>query len=199
MAGSYYVPLPAYKTGLGINFEPVNQALEGILQQKNTNRQFGLQERASDRADQQLAITKQSADTAAHDAMIRQSAGIAQAALNERDPAKKAAMMSQIYGLHPEYKDRLTAAGIDPNNYDGTANFIVNEARGYLDPQAVQLRNLQMEEAKANIAKTNMEVAADRRQANMFNSLFSAYSHQRDLRQSCRRRRRAIPVQGKMR
>lgn len=178
MAGSYYVPLPAYNPGPGINFEPVNQALEGILQQNNANRQYGLQQRASDRADQQLAITKQSADAAAHDAMIRQSAGIAQAALNERDPAKKAAMMTQIYGLHPEYKDRLTAAGIDPNNYDGTASFIVNEARGYLDPQAVQLRNLQMDEARSNIAKTNMEVAAGRRQAEMFNSLFSEFGIQ---------------------
>ncbi|MFT3731120.1 MAG: hypothetical protein QM780_06800 [Hyphomicrobium sp.] len=171
---SYYVPLPAYNPGPGINFDPLNQALDGVLRQNNANRQFGLDQRTADRADQQLAIEKRNSDIASHDAMVRQSAGIAQAALNERDPAKKAAMMTQLYGLHPEYKDRLVSAGIDPANYDGTANFIVSEARGYLDPQAVQLRNLQMDEAKANIAKTNTEIAAARRQADMFNALFTS-------------------------
>ena len=33
-----YIPLPAYRTGQGINLEPVNAALDSIMQQNNQNR-----------------------------------------------------------------------------------------------------------------------------------------------------------------
>ncbi len=49
-----YVPLPAYNSGPGINFGPVNQAFDAIAQQNNANRQYGLQEKASERADQAI-------------------------------------------------------------------------------------------------------------------------------------------------
>ena len=167
-----YVPLPAYNPGPGINFGPVNQAFDAIAQQNNANRQYGLQEKASERADQQFAVDKRNSDLQYQNAMVRQSAGIAQAAMNERDPAKKAALMSQIYSLHPEYRDRLVAAGVNPNDFDNTANFIVSEARGYLNPQDVALKDAQIAEARAGVTKSNAEVAAMRRQADFVRSLF---------------------------
>ena len=42
-----YIPLPAYRTGQGINLEPVNAALDSVMQRNNKNRQFGLQQRIS--------------------------------------------------------------------------------------------------------------------------------------------------------
>ena len=155
---SYYVPLPAYKVPAGINFEPINQALEGVLQQNNANRLYALQQQQSARADAQLDIDRQRAGDA-HQAAVSdreyrlavQSAGIAQAALTQRDPAKKAAMMTQLYGLHPEYKNCLVEAGIDPNDYDSTANFIVSTARGYQDPRDSQIKDLEVQKGRAEI------------------------------------------------
>jgi hypothetical protein len=173
---SYYVPLPAYNSGPGVNFEPLNQALDGVIRQNNANRAFDLQQKSSDRADQQFAMDKQSFDLNYNMALARNSAGVAQAALSERDPAKKAGYMNQLYGLHPEIKNRLIQHGIDPNDYDGTANFIVSEARGYVNPQETALNDAKIMEARAGAAKSTAEAAALRRQASLVNSLLPEFN-----------------------
>jgi len=151
------VQLPSYYGGNSLDFSPVQNALSQVTAQNNANRQYGLEQQQSARADQQLAIQKQSADIAAQDAMVRQSAGLAQAALGEKDPVKKATIMSQLYSMHPEYKDKLAAHGINPNDFDGTANFIVAQAKGYINPQDAQLKNAQIALAEAEAAKARME------------------------------------------
>jgi hypothetical protein len=158
-----YVPLPSYQVPAGINYEPVNNAFAqiGNTNQRNALMDFERQKFQAEntRADKQLAIQQQQAadshranDLDFSSNLARQSAGIAQAAIAERDPAKKAGMMTQLYALHPEYKSRLAQAGVDPNDFDGTANFIVSQAKGYQNPLDVKLKEAQLAGAQTENA-----------------------------------------------
>jgi hypothetical protein len=157
---NYFVPLaaPDVRNSL-VDFSPVNNALDTNAINNFRQQQVGIEQQASNRADQSLKLQQQqAADThRANDLdfqsnLARQSAGIAQAALAEPDPTKKAAMMTQLYALHPEYKQRLTAAGIDPNDADGTAKFIVAQATPYQNPLDVAVKKAQLSGLQAENA-----------------------------------------------
>lgn len=149
---NYFTPLaaPEVRNAL-VDFSPVNNALDTNAVNNFRQQQVGIEQQASNRADQSLKIQQQQAadthranDLAFQSNLARQSAGIAQAALAEADPTKKAAMMTQLYALHPEYKQRLAASGIDPNDADGTARFIVAEATPYQNPLDVAVKKAQL-------------------------------------------------------
>ena len=133
------------------NFAPLNDAIDTYTQERSRKNALALQTRESDRQDQELSMrrqtTEQNLKTGALEyeaKMAQQSAGLAQMAQNERDPARKRAYMERIYASHPEYKANLAAHGVNPDDHDTVANFLIGEARGYQDPMERQKQEAQI-------------------------------------------------------
>lgn len=151
-----YVPLPAYDPGPGINFQPVNNALAQMTAQNNSNRQYGLQQQESDRAQQSLDLQKQETASALKSQALQYEQGthqlaasIAQGALSLPDPTARATMWGGFLKGHPEMASQLTQNGVDPNNPDQGLQFFANYGQNPLDIQA----------KKAGIAQTQTETA----------------------------------------
>lgn len=168
MAGSYYIPLPSPEVPQNalLNFAPVNNALDTYREQKNTDFRNSLAQKESDRQDQELGLRKQQfAQSSKMNALeyqtkvAQRSAGLAQMALGEKDPTRKAAIMQQMYGLDPEFTRSLAAHGVNPNDHDTVANFVIAQARGYQDPLDTQAKKLGLQKTQAEISKLNAEAA----------------------------------------
>lgn len=173
-----YAPLPAYDAGPGLNFEPINNALASVANQNYRNALVGLQQQANDRANKQLTM-----DTETHSRQIANMdlehernlatayGGWAQDILSDPDQESRLSRATALINSHPEFSGALQKNGIDPNNPVAAMKFITAEAAGYRTPEALALQRAQIAEANANVSKSNAEVAAMRRQADMFNSL----------------------------
>jgi hypothetical protein len=153
-----YIPLPAYRTGPGINLEPVNAALDSIQQQNNQNRQFGLQQRASDRADQQLAFeqgqAKQAADRQNVELFGKRATAIDQA-FPVGDPRRAQAYQNLISTHQKMFPGQtLTEEELDPAN---GPKLMAAQAGMYLDPRDSQAKDLALQETRAKINKLNVE------------------------------------------
>ncbi|ADJ21996.1 hypothetical protein Hden_1588 [Hyphomicrobium denitrificans ATCC 51888] len=155
-----YIPLPAYRTGQGINLEPVNAALDSIMQQNNQNRQFGLQQRASDRADQQFAFeqgqAKQAADRQNVELFGKRATAIDQA-FPVGDPRRAQAYQNLISTHQKMFPGQaLTGEELDPAN---GPKLMAAQAGMYLDPRDSQAKDLALQETRAKINKLNTEAA----------------------------------------
>ena len=115
---NYFVPLAQQTPNQGINLEPVNAALDSIMQQNNQNRQFGLQQRASDRADQQFAFeqgqAKQAADRQNVELFGKRATAIDQAFPGWR--SMPGASLSELISTHQRCSQvrTLTEEELDP-------------------------------------------------------------------------------------
>ena len=164
MAG-YYLPLPGaeIKNAL-VDFSPINNGLETLRDQKNTNRNALMQQRQLDNADKRLSMDQeshaQSMKTSGLDystKLAQRSAGIAQMVMSEKDPARKAQLTERMYAMHPDYKANLQNAGLDPNDHDGVANFVIAQARGYVDPLERQAKELGIQAQRSSIATNDLQ------------------------------------------
>ncbi len=160
MAGNYYVPLAQQTPGQGINLEPVNAALDSIMQQNNQNRQFGLQQRASDRADQQFAFeqgqAKQAADRQNVELFGKRATAIDQA-FPVGDPRRAQAYQNLISTHQKMFPGQtLTEEELDPAN---GPKLMAAQAGMYLDPRDSQAKDLALQETRAKINKLNSEAA----------------------------------------
>ena len=158
MAGNYYVPLAQQTPGQGINLEPVNAALDSIMQQNNQNRQFGLQQRASDRADQQFAFeqgqAKQAADRQNVELFGKRATAIDQA-FPVGDPRRAQAYQNLISTHQKMFPGQtLTEEELDPAN---GPKLMAAQAGMYLDPRDSQAKDLALQETRAKINKLNVE------------------------------------------
>ena len=153
-----YIPLPAYRTGQGINLEPVNAALDSIMQQNNQNRQFGLQQRASDRADQQFAFeqgqAKQASDRQNVELFGKRATAIDQA-FPVGDP-RRAPVYQNLISTHQKMfpGQTLTEEELDPVT---GPKLMAAQAGMYLDPRDSQAKDLALQETRAKINKLNVE------------------------------------------
>lgn len=160
MAGNYYVPLAQQTPGQGINLEPVNAALDSIMQQNNQNRQFGLQQRASDRADQQFAFeqgqAKQAADRQNVELFGKRATAIDQA-FPVGDP-RRAPVYQNLISTHQKMfpGQTLTEEELDPVT---GPKLMAAQAGMYLDPRDSQAKDLALQETRAKINKLNSEAA----------------------------------------
>ena len=158
MAGNYYVPLAQQTPGQGINLEPVNAALDSIMQQNNQNRQFGLQQRASDRADQQFAFeqvqAKQAADRQNVELFGKRATAIDQA-FPVGDP-RRAPVYQNLISTHQKMfpGQTLTEEELDPVT---GPKLMAAQAGMYLDPRDSQAKDLALQETRAKINKLNVE------------------------------------------
>lgn len=178
MAG--YVPLPQYQPNALINFAPVNNALSEVASQNNTNRMFGLQQQASDRADQSLALQKQSVAADLRNSALNYekglatlTGGVAQSALTLKDPAARAQVWNGIVSSHPEFGKTLQAHGIDANDADAGLSFLVNEARGYQNPLDVQAKQAEIASTRSTTALNEQKQKLAQRQFDFTSQLIN--------------------------
>ncbi len=151
-----------------IDFSPLTNALQSIQDQSNKDRAYELQRRESERQDAELALRRQqvgqsikSGNLDYNTKLAQRSAGLAQLALNEKDQARKAAIMSRVYAMDSGYRDSLVKHGVNPDDYDGTAQFLIAEARGYQDPSIAETRALENEKTRAEIGALNRKAEPD--------------------------------------
>lgn len=151
--------LPAYNIPNAlIDFAPVQNALSGVMAQNNANREYGLQQQQSARADEQLALTKKTTVAQLQNMALEHERNMAQAyggwaqtIQSNPDPAARAALTKQLIASHPEFATTLQKNGVDPNDPDKALSFITSEAQGYQNPLDVQAK-------KASIAATNSTI-----------------------------------------
>ena len=153
---NYFVPLAQQTPGQGINLEPVNAALDSIMQQNNQNRQFGLQQRASDRADQQFAFeqgqAKQAADRQNVELFGKRATAIDQA-FPVGDPRRAQAYQNLISTHQKMFPGQaLTEEELDPAN---GPKLMAAQAGMYLDPRDSQAKDLQLQNLQSQIAARN--------------------------------------------
>ena len=155
------VQLPSYYGGNSLDFSPVQNALSQVTAQNNANRQYGLEQQQSARADQQLALQKQQVGSELKSAGLQQEkllndimAGVSQGALSVQDPTARAAIWKGFVGAHPEMTAKLQQYGVDPANPDSGLQFFANYGQNPLDIQA----------KKAQIAATNQSIASSKQE-----------------------------------
>lgn len=139
--------LQSYSQGIEKQFE----GDRALAKEKLQRDQFGLQQRADSRAAESHDLEQQKAK-------VQHIAGVAQMADQEADPARKAAIMGQIYKMHPDLVPHMAANGFDPNDHANVPKMLIAEARGFVDPQAESLKKAQiahMEAQTANIGADN--------------------------------------------
>lgn len=139
-----------------LDLTPVNNALMGIQKQQNENRNYEIDQQRLGMDQQRFAQQSKSANLDYETKLATRSAGIAQMAMAEKDPARKAAMIERMYSLAPNYRDNLTAHGINPDDHDGVANFVIAQARGYQDPMETELQRLKLAGARSDLATADL-------------------------------------------
>lgn len=161
MRNALALPGYAFPDSANLDVRGISNALseytQGVRQDRRDSfdrdmrtKQFGLQEQANTRA-------SESHDMEMQKAKVGQIAGIAAAALNEKDPARQAQMMQQAYALHPGIADHLTKAGVNPGDHVGTAKFLLAEARGFgvYNPLDDEAKRAGIAQTRASTAATN--------------------------------------------
>lgn len=150
------VMLPAYNPGNSLDFSPVSNALAQVTYQNNANRQYGLEQQQSARADQELNLRKQETasalktQAAQYENLTHQIlASTAQGALSVQDPNARASIANGIISGHPEMANQLTQYGVDPKNPDGVLSFFANYGQNPLDIQAKKAQIAQTQTATA--------------------------------------------------
>ena len=146
MASGYY-NLPGYRIDNAMaNFAPVNQALNnwGETTRQNAMSEYraGQDKLQNARADAQLGMQREQLgmqrDTfnmekqdRAHKAMAATFQAIGQ----EADPARRAALYSQVRGRVKDFDQDIIAAGGNPDDMDSTMRLVTAQARGYVEPE----------------------------------------------------------------
>ena len=134
-----------------LDLSPINDAIDFRAKQ---------QQRAKDNAyrDEQLGMQRDEYKAKARERAVRNAAGIAQMALEEKDPTKGAAVMNRLIASDPRWGDAIKENNIDPADWQTFARTLVAEARGPQDP-------LERDKTKAQINAANAQAAAAYAQA----------------------------------
>ena len=155
MAGNYYVPLAQQTPGQGINLEPVNAALDSIMQQNNQNRAYAFQQKQFDANQQQRQFENARATKQDRNAEIKMFGDRAKAfaQLAPDDPVRQN-WGKLVQARHPN------AANLDPRYLDPIEGpkLVMAEAGEYLDPIERQTREAQLGLIRAQTARANKGV-----------------------------------------
>lgn len=171
---NYYTPIqqPEIRNAL-MDFAPVNNALAGVRDQNNENRNALLQREQMDMRTKEFEQNSKTVAMQQEKMMAERSAGLAQMAL--KDPVNAPTIMQRIYSMSPDYTKNLVQHGLDPNDHKTVANFLIAEARGYVNPDDTQLKQLQIQNAQSSLStdalqRKQLQMKID--QENRFNSMF---------------------------
>lgn len=133
-----------------LDLSPINDAIDFRARQ---------QQRAKDNAyrDEQLGMQRDEYKAKARERAVRNAAGIAQMALDEKDPAKGAAVMNRLIASDPRWGDAIKENNLDPADWQTFARTLVAEARGPQDPLDAQAKQAQigLVKAQTNLANAN--------------------------------------------
>jgi len=140
--------LPAYRVNPMLDLSPISNALTGYQQQMNTNDQAQRQERS-------LQMREVEFDDARKQREAERIGRIAQMYLGETEPTRKQALGSGMLRLHPNMVSELRNAGIDTNNHDTVARFLLSQTGAY-DPSAAQksAADLDYKKAQSELARS---------------------------------------------
>jgi len=150
---NYLASLPAYKPGPGINLEPVNNALDSIIQQNARNRQFGMQQQQIDA--QTAERSYQHGRDAKQDAVQHvQMYGKQATAVDQMQGPQRAAAWNSILARHG-------TTGLTPEELDPVTGpkLMAAQAGQYVDPLDRQTKELGIQKTQAEINKLNTEAA----------------------------------------
>lgn len=151
---NYFVPLAQQTPGQGINLEPVNAALDSIMQQNNQNRAYAFQQKQFDANQQQRQFENARATKQDQNAEIKMFGDRAKAfaQLAPDDPVRQN-WGKLVQARHPN------AANLDPRYLDPIEGpkLVMAEAGEYLDPRDSQAKDLALQETRAKINKLNVE------------------------------------------
>lgn len=152
MAG-YYTPLPAYNPGQGINVEPLNAALDGIMQQNNANRAYDFQQKQFDANQQQRQFENARATKQDQNAEIEAYGRRATAVDQMTDPNQRAAAWKMILARHG-------TNGLSPEELDPVTGpkLMAAQAGQFLDPLKRQTDEAQLALIRAQTARANKGV-----------------------------------------
>lgn len=153
---NYYANLPApeFRNAL-LDLSPVNNALSGVRQQNNENRNALLQQQQMDmRKEEQTYQRGRDAkqDMRQEVQFFGQQASVID---REQDPNRRAAMWQNLLKRHPNAAS-LTPDYLDPVN---GPKMVMAEAGQWRDPREDQLKNLEIEKARAQIGLTQAQTA----------------------------------------
>mgnify|MGYP001600927142 CR=1 FL=1 len=151
---NYFVPLTPQRPGQGINLEPVNAALDGIVQQNNANRAFAFQQKQFDANQQQRQFENARATKQDQLAEIEAYGKRATAVDQLTDPNQRAAAWKMILARHGT--DGLTPEELDPVT---GPKLMAAQAGQFLDPRDSQAKDLGLQKTQAEIKKLNAEAA----------------------------------------
>lgn len=110
-----------------------------------------LAERADDRASESHNMEMQKA-------RVQQIAGLAQMAVQEKDPTRRSAIMQRVYSMHPDLVPHLQKSGFDPADHMNVPKMLIAEARGFVDPLTEEGKRAQIElteKQAANVGADN--------------------------------------------
>ena len=111
---NYFVPLAQQTPGQGINLEPVNAALDSIMQQNNQNRAYAFQQKQFDANQQQRQFENARATKQDAAQLVKMFGDQATAVDQMTDPNQRAAAWKSILarhgtnGLSPEELDPVS-------------------------------------------------------------------------------------------
>jgi len=177
---SYYVPLPAAQMPRNamLDFSPVNNAIDGVIDQRNRNRQFGMQREQLDmQKDQQLYQRGRDQRTdARQDAVFQQQqrewfGKSADAVSRMSDPAQRAAAWKNIVAKHPsagnlppEYLDPMRGPSMVAAEFAGLAR----------DPMDAQMKQAQLAQIRAQTSALGQKNSLNEAIAGMINGMGAA-------------------------
>lgn len=142
---NYFVPLAAQKPGPGLNLEPVNAALDGIIQQQNQKRQFGMQQQQIDQ--RQAEQTYQHGRDAKQDGMQQvQLFGKQATAVDQLQGPQRTAAWSSILARHGT--TNLTPEELDPVT---GPKLMAAQAGQFLDPLDREIKQVGLDLTRAQI------------------------------------------------
>jgi hypothetical protein len=145
--------LAPIQRGIDTYREGMDKAFQG---ERALNRER-LAQRADDRA-------SQSHDMEMQKAKVQQIAGLAQMADQEKDPARRSAIMQRVYGMHPDLVPHLQRSGFDPADHVNVPKMLVAEARGFVDSLTEEAKRAQIAQARQATAAGALDMKLKQRE-----------------------------------
>lgn len=136
---NYYVPLAQQTPGQGINLEPVNAALDSIMQQNNKNRAYAFQQKQFDANQQQRQFENARATKQDAAQQVKMFGDQATAVDQMTDPNQRAAAWKSILARHG-------TNGLSPEELDPVSGpkLMAAQAGQFLDPLVRQTKEAEL-------------------------------------------------------
>ena len=161
MAGNYFAQLPAYQPNENaLNFAPINNALDGITQQQNQNRQFGMQQQQIDQRQAEQTYQHgrdEKQDNLQNVQLFGKRATAIDAAFPVGDPRRQSAYQSLVDSHNRMFPGQtLSPEELDPAT---GPKLMAAQAGQFVDPLDRQAKELGIDKTRAEIGKLNSEAA----------------------------------------